>query len=98
MMTTALAIWAATLAIIALVVVPLALALLHRALRASLAIEAYLADMLAAGQGIAHNTASVAALDETLATARAIAPVATAIADTVAATGRAVGTGTGAAA
>lgn len=98
MTTTAMVIWAATLAIIALVVVPLALVLLRRALRASRAIEAYLADMLVAGQGIARNTASVAALDDTLATARAMVPAATAIADAVAATARAVGAGKGASA
>lgn len=62
-------IWAATLAIITFVVVPLAVYLLHRALKAARAIELYTREMLEAGVGIANNTAAVPALEETLKTA-----------------------------
>lgn len=81
----ALVIWAATLAIIAIIVVPLALSLLQRALTAARSIERYMADMLEAGKGIAGNTAAIPALDTTLATAASMAPVAQDIAATTAA-------------
>jgi hypothetical protein len=57
--------WIVLLAII-VVIVPLAIALLHRTLRAALQIRRYLAEMLKAGVGIAENTASIPALKETL--------------------------------
>lgn len=76
MPTAALVIWIVTLAVIAVVVVPLAVSLLKRTLRAAWFIEAYLAEMRDAGQAIARNTAAVPALDETLATAAAMVPVA----------------------
>lgn len=63
------AIWWIVLALVVVVIVPLAISLLHRALRAALAIRTYLADMLTAGIGIAANTASIAALCDTLAVA-----------------------------
>ena len=81
----ALTIWAVTLAIVAIIIVPLALSLLSRALTAARNIEAYMADMLTAGVGIAGNTAAIPALDATLATAAAMAPVAQGIAETAAA-------------
>jgi hypothetical protein len=62
-------IWGATLAIITFVVVPLALYLLHRTLKAARAIERYARESLTAGVGIATNTAAIPALERTLATA-----------------------------
>lgn len=72
-------IWIVTLLIVALVIVPVALVLLSRALTAARAIERYLADMLEAGVKIAGHSAAIPALDETLATAAAMKPVAEAI-------------------
>lgn len=72
----ALGIWIATLVIVAVVIVPVAVSLLGRALRAARAIEANLRDMLEAGVKIAGHTAAVPALDDTIATAIAIEPVA----------------------
>ena len=48
------------------VVVPIAVYLLHRLLCAALSIERYTAEALAAGLGIARNTAAVSALDDTV--------------------------------
>jgi hypothetical protein len=76
----ALTIWAVTLAIVAVVIVPVAVVLLRRALAAAQAIEAYMADMLTAGVGVAGNTVAIPALDVTLSTAAAMAPVAESIA------------------
>ncbi len=50
-------IWGTTLAIITFVVVPLALHLLHRTLKAAMSIERYARESLTAGVGIANNTA-----------------------------------------
>ncbi len=75
----ALVIWLVTILIVALVIVPVALSLLSRALRAARAIEANLRDMLEAGVKIAGHTGAVAALDDTIATAVAMEPVAGAI-------------------
>lgn len=75
----ALSIWIVTVLIVALVIVPVALSLLGRALRAARAIEANLRDMLEAGVKIAGHTGAVAALDDTIATAVAMEPVAGAI-------------------
>ncbi len=77
--TTGLAIWILLLAVIGLVIVPLAVSLLRRALTAARNIEAYLADMLTAGVGVAGNTAAIPALDATIAAAVAMKPVAEAI-------------------
>ncbi len=74
--TAGLVIWTVLLAVIAVVIVPLAVGLLRRALKASRKIEAYLADMLTAGLGIAGNTGAVPALDRTIALALAMRPVA----------------------
>ncbi|MDD9823567.1 MAG: hypothetical protein OXU43_00025, partial [Gammaproteobacteria bacterium] len=59
-------IWCAMLLLTVLVVVPLVIVLLHRVLRAALWIRRYFAEMLAAGGGIAGNTAAIAALNETI--------------------------------
>ncbi len=59
-------IWAVTLLLVLVVIVPLAVVLLHRTLRAAMSIRRYLDEMLAAGVGIAGHTASIRALDETL--------------------------------
>jgi len=79
MSTLALFIWGATLAIVALVIVPVALSLLSRALIAARNIEGYLADMLEAGVKIVGHSEAVPALNDTLATAAAMKPVADAI-------------------
>jgi hypothetical protein len=62
-------IWGVTLGVITFVVVPLALYLLHRALRAACAIERYTREALEAGASIAANTAAIAALQDTIAAA-----------------------------
>ena len=69
-------IWAATLLVVIVIIVPLAVLLLHRTLRAAISIRRYLDEMLAAGVGVAGNTASVKALDDTLAVAGAMLKVA----------------------
>ncbi len=74
--TAGLAIWISLLVVIAVIIVPLAVGLLRRALKAARKIEAYLADMLTAGVGIAGNTATVPALDRTIELAVAMKPVA----------------------
>jgi len=65
-------IWGITLGVITFVVVPLALYLLHQALRAARSIERYTREALEAGAGIAANTAAIAALEETLAAAKSL--------------------------
>ena len=67
--TTAYAIWWTTLAIVVFVIVPLAVYLLDRTLRAARSIRVYVAEMLAAGLGVAGNTAAIPALADTTATA-----------------------------
>lgn len=79
MSTLALFIWGATLTIVALIIVPVALSLLSRALIAARNIERYLADMLEAGVKIVGHSEAVPALNDTLATAAAMKPVADAI-------------------
>lgn len=66
---TAYVIWWASLAIVVLVLVPLAIALLHRTLRAARNIQTYVAEMLAAGLGIAGNTKAITNLGATTQTA-----------------------------
>ena len=56
-------IWGITLGVITFVVVPLALYLLHRALRAARSIERYTREALEAGAGIAANTAAKSLLE-----------------------------------
>ncbi len=74
--TAGLAIWISLLVVIAVIIVPLAVGLLRRALKAARKIEAYLADMLEAGVGVAGHTAAVPALDQTIEWALAMKPVA----------------------
>ncbi len=74
--TAGLVIWMMLLIVIAVIILPLAVGLLRRALKASRKIEAYLADMLTAGVGIAGHTAAVPALDQTIELALAMKPVA----------------------
>ena len=75
-MDTVHVIWAATLALVVVVIVPLAVLLLHRTLRAALSIRRYLDEMLAAGVGIAGNTSAIPALDETISVAGTMVEVA----------------------
>lgn len=65
-------IWWATLIVAVVVILPLAVYLLHRALRAARQIERYAARALAAGVGIAGNTENVSALEGTITTATGI--------------------------
>jgi hypothetical protein len=65
-------IWGVTLGVVTFVIVPLALYLLHRALRAARSIDRYTSEALEAGAGIAANTAAIAALEETIAAARSL--------------------------
>ena len=67
--SSAYAIWWTTLAVVVIVIVPLAVYLLDRTLRAARAIQTYIAEMLAAGLGIAGNTGAIPALNDTTATA-----------------------------
>lgn len=76
MPTAALVIWIVTLAVVALVIVPVALVLLRRVLNAAWAIERYLGDMKTAGLGVAGHTGAIPALDATRDTAAAMQPVA----------------------
>ena len=65
-------IWWATLIVAVVVVLPLAVYLLHRTLRAARQIERYAARSLEAGLGIAGNTENIAALEGTISTATGI--------------------------
>lgn len=65
-------IWWATLVIAVVVVLPLAVYLLHRTLRAARQIERYAAKALAAGGGIAGNTQNIEALEDTISVATGI--------------------------
>ena len=76
MPAAAAAIWIVALLIVALVIVPVAVTLLQRALNAARAVEGYLADMHEAGGQIAGHTGAIPALDRTLETAGAMHPVA----------------------
>ena len=75
-MDTVQTIWLVTLIIVVIVIVPLAVLLLHRTLRAAQSIRRYLDEMLAAGVGIAGNTANVKALDDTIGVAGSMVKVA----------------------
>ncbi|GAC1444977.1 MAG: hypothetical protein NVSMB52_04930 [Chloroflexota bacterium] len=61
--------WWATLVIAVVVILPLAVYLLHRTLRAARQIERYAATTLTAGVGVAGNTANIEALNSTIAVA-----------------------------
>jgi hypothetical protein len=65
-------IWWATLIVAVFAVLPLAVHLLHRTLRAARQIESYAAKSLAAGEGIAENTGNIGALEDTISTATGI--------------------------
>jgi hypothetical protein len=78
-MDAVLVIWSVTLAVVLLLVVPIAVMLLQRALRAARTIQAYAEEMLAAGVGIAGNTASISALNATVTTAGAMVQTAEAL-------------------
>ena len=65
-MSTVELIWAITLLLVIVVIVPLAIALLHRTFSAAWSIRRYLREMLQAGVGIAGNTASITALNDTI--------------------------------
>jgi hypothetical protein len=71
-MTAVYWIWGITLGIITFVVVPLALYLLHRTLKAARWIECYARESLTAGVGIATNTSAIPALEQTLAVATSL--------------------------
>jgi hypothetical protein len=64
--TTVIVIWWIALFLTAVVVVPLAVYLLNRTLRAARQIEHYLSRAREAGAGIARNTAEAAQLNATL--------------------------------
>jgi hypothetical protein len=78
-MTAALWVWAITLAVVTVVIVPLAVYLLHRTLRAARSIERYTRESLAAGVGIATNTAAITALDDTIGAASSLLEAAEAL-------------------
>ncbi len=59
-------IWGITLGLVTVVIVPLAVYLLQRTLLAARSIERYTREALAAGGGIASNTAAIAALEDTI--------------------------------
>lgn len=59
-------IWAITLAIAVLVILPLTVLLLQRTYKAARNIERYMAEMRDAGAGIAQNTSHIKALDDTI--------------------------------
>ena len=59
-------IWWGILLIVVFIIVPLAIIRLHRLLRSALAIKRYLNEMLTAGVGIADNTNSISALNDTI--------------------------------
>ncbi len=59
-------IWWIMLVLAVVVVLPVVLYLLHRLWRAAHSIERYTGEALAAGLGIARNTAAIGALDETV--------------------------------
>jgi hypothetical protein len=79
MTTLDYAIWIAALVIVAAIVVPVVVDYLRRALAAAQAIERNLADMLVAGVKIAGHTGAVPALDQTIAAAVSMKPVAESI-------------------
>ena len=65
-------IWGATLVIITLIIVPTAIYLLHRTLRAAIMIERHTRESLEAAVHILENTAAIPALDETIAAATSL--------------------------
>ena len=75
MTSAALVIWILTLLVVALVIVPIAVSCLRRALKAARNIGHNMRDMLEAGAKIAAHTGAVPALDETINTAVAMKQV-----------------------
>ena len=73
--TAVYAVWWTVLLAVLVVIVPLAVALLQRTLRAALQIRRYLAEMRDAGGKIAENTTSVPALKQTLGVAETMVRV-----------------------
>lgn len=70
--TAVYVIWWTMLVIVVVAIVPRAVTLLHRTLHAAKLIRRYLAEMLEAGVGIAGNTASIPALNDTIGVAGAM--------------------------
>ena len=77
--TAVYVIWWGVLLLVLVVIVPLAVALLHRTFLAAWSIRRYLRDMLQAGVGIANNTAPISALKDTIGVAGALVQTAGAI-------------------
>ena len=71
--------WWITLIVAVVVVLPLAVYLLHRTLKAARQIEHYAARTLEAGVGVAGNTANISALNQTIESAGGILATAHAI-------------------
>ena len=65
-------IWQTVLVVVLVVIVPLAIFLLQRTLRGALNIKRYFSEMLTAGVGIAGNTSSIVALNDTITVAVAM--------------------------
>ena len=59
-------VWQIVLVVAVLVIVPAAIILLQRTLNAAIQIRRYLRQMLTAGVGIAENTSSITALNDTI--------------------------------
>lgn len=74
--TAVYVIWWVAIAIVVLVVVPLAVYLLRRALGAAWSIQGYMDEMLGAGVQIAGHTGAVTALNDTIGTATTMVEVA----------------------
>jgi len=72
-------IWGVALAIVVFVIVPVLLALVYRLIAAAWRIERYFAHTLKAARGVAGNTVSIPALDDTIAVAVTILDVAQSI-------------------
>lgn len=64
--------WGATLLIVTLIIVPTAIYLLHRTLRAAQMVEQHTRESLEAAVHILENTAAIPALDETIAAAASL--------------------------
>ncbi len=65
-------IWGTTLVIVTLIIVPMAIYLLHRTLRAAMMIDQHTRESLDAAVHILENTAAIPALDETIAAATSL--------------------------
>ena len=85
------AIWWVMLIATIVVIVPMAVTLLIRAVTAARNIERYTAEALTGGVGIAQNTANVAALQQTIAVATQLLAGAESIERSTAAIGTALG-------